>query len=92
MAYLTIIAMGLFGLVIAAVSHLVMARERRAILSAQGQLMARAEENSKTDFGSMRAVKSSAASALSHPTKGRTVRYVDVRLKHYTKRVSAKES
>ncbi len=92
MAYLTIIAMGLFGLIIAAVSHLVMARERRAILSAQDQLMARAEENSKTAFGAIRAVKLSAASALAQPTKSRTVRHIDVRLKHYTKRVSAKES
>jgi hypothetical protein len=48
MAYLTILAIGGFGLLVAGVSHYFVSRERRAILAAQAHSDERPSEDART--------------------------------------------
>jgi len=82
MAYLTILAIGGFGLLIAAVSHYHVSRERRAILAAQAQL-------DEAQPGEARTVRNAPGKALAVPTPvGRRdgVPLTPARAKQYSKR------
>lgn len=60
-AYLTILAIGGFGLLIAGVSHYIVSRERRAILAAQAQL-------DEAQPGEARTERNAPGKALAVPT------------------------
>lgn len=86
MAYLTILAIGGFGLLIAGVSHYFVSRERRAILAAQAQSDKAASDSVlQNEF-----VKAAASSALPQTGKRGGMRVAQIVAKHYSKRVGVK--
>jgi hypothetical protein len=85
MAYLTILAIGGFGLLIAGVSHYFVSRERRAILAAQGRLT-EGEGDSPLEAG----IKPLANAALPQGSKADGQRMTRVAAKHYAKRLATK--
>lgn len=88
MAYLTILAIGGFGLLIAAVSHYAVSRERRAIIAAQSNL----DECASVEDRILRAElpNSVAVSAISQTGKRGRTRLMSTSAKQYSKRVGLK--
>jgi len=89
MAYLAILTMGGFGLVIAVVSHFAIERERRAIIAARARL---AEEGTGVKPAEAKAAPgkaSAASSVLSRGASGAAVRPTRTAPKQY-RRVQAK--
>lgn len=92
MAYLTILAIGGLGLLIAGVSHYFVSRERRAILAAQasnGKTASESESESES-VAHNEFVKAAAASVLSSAGKRSGVRLPQMATKQYSKRVGEK--
>ena len=88
MAFLTILAIGIFGLLIAGISHISISRERKALLEARARL-AEGESGAKpaeTKAGSAKAV---AALVLSRGAGGAALRPTRSAAKQY-RRVQAK--
>lgn len=86
MAYLTILAIGGFGLLIAGVSHYFVSRERRAILAAQAQ----SDDLASDAVVQNEFVKAAAASVLTQSGKRGGMRVAHIGAKHYSKRVGFK--
>jgi hypothetical protein len=90
MAYLTILAIGGLGLLIAGVSHYFVSRERRAILAAQASNGKTASESESESVAHNEFVKAAAASVLSSAGKRSGVRLPQMATKQYSKRVGEK--